>query len=172
MFATHHYETILSNTFRNVSAVGVTNLFLGLYLTNPTNYGNSGIEVSYQTYARQPLQFITPYTDGDRVGVRNAENISFPVSPAHAGEAAFFGISDSPIPGSGNMFLFGEWTVPLEIRANQQPSVAAGALRFFILGDHTRAWKTAALNVLRGETFSGFESHVALFNNDPEQGGT
>ncbi|MCL2853656.1 MAG: hypothetical protein FWE20_11640 [Defluviitaleaceae bacterium] len=171
MFATHHYESMLLNTFRGVAAVGVNNLFVGLYLTSPTNSGKGGIEINYTGYVRQPIQFIAPYAEGERVGVRNADSLLWNVSQTDVGEAKYIGISDSPIPGSGNMLLYGELTIPLEIRANQQPSVSQGSIRYFMLGDHTREYKTRALNVLRGQTFSGFQSHMALFNGDPQDGG-
>ena len=169
MFATHFYERNLLNTFRNIPAVGISNLFLGLYLSNPSNTGQGGIEVSYQGYARIPITFTPPYIENERVGIRNPEALMWNSSPTDAGEARFIGISDAST--AGNMLLYGELTTPLEIRANQQPSVSVGSIRYFMIGEHTREWKTRALNVLRGQTFSGFVPHIGLFGGDPQAGG-
>jgi len=169
MFATHFYEEMLLNTFRNIPAVGINNLFVGLYLNNPTNTGQAGIELSYTGYTRLPITFTPPYTEGDRVGIRNPDALLWETSPTDAGEARFVGISDAPV--GGNMLLYGELTTPLEIRAGQQPSVSAGSIRYFVVGDKTREWKTRALNVLRGNTFGGIQPHLALFSSDPQAGG-
>lgn len=171
MQATHHYEAMLSNVFRGVAAVGVNNLWLGLFITSPGNSGQDGIEISYSEYARQPISFIAPYAEDNRINTRNATDILFPLPTTDVADVAHLGVFDSNILGSGNCFLYGPLTEPLPVRANVQPHVAAGETRWFILGDHSREWKTRAFNVLRGQTFSGFSPHVALFNGDPQDGG-
>ena len=171
MQATHHFEAMLSNVFRGVAAVGVNNLFLGLFITSPGNSGQDGIEVSYAGYVRQPIGFIAPYAESNRVNTRNAADILFPLPTTDVADVAHLGVFDSAVPGSGNCFLYGSLTEPLPVRANVQPHVAAGETRWFVLGDHSREWKTRAFNILRGQTFSGFSSHVALFNGDPQDGG-
>ena len=171
MQATHHFENMLSNVFRNVAAVGVNQLFLGLFITSPGNAGTSGIEASYSGYRRQPISFIPPYFEGGRINTRNTADILFPVPTTDVADVGFIGVFDSDGPGSGNCFLYGPLTEPLPVRADVQPHVAAGETRWFIVGEHSHVWMINALNILRGQTFSGFNSHVALFNGSPQEGG-
>ena len=168
-FATHFFEAQILNTLRNITAVGYSSLFVGLFVTNPTNTGAAGIEISYANYERQPIQFTPPAPEGSSIGIRNSNAIVFPTSAQDAGTVTHLGIFDSSI--GGNMLLFGDLTIPLQIQTNSNPSILQGDILYFSQGDFTNAFKTSYLNVLRNINLAGFISHLALFNNDPQMGG-
>jgi hypothetical protein len=165
--ATHFYEAIQLNVLRNVAAVGVTDLFVGLYLTNPTDTGGGGVEVSYPEYERQRVTFSTPYIEGGRVTMHNLADILFPLPSQAAGTVLFIGISDSALKGTGNMYLYADLTSGLEITAATQPEIAAGEVIFAKEGTFSSAFHTSLLNILRGTTLSGVPSHLAAFTGNP-----
>jgi len=171
MFATHFFEARILNTFNNATAIGIGGLYVGLFMSNPTDTGISGVEVNYTGYARQPLAFSIPYEESGGIGVRNTDDLLWQPAPVDVGTARFVGIYDSATIGTGNMVLYGELTVPLEIRANQQPSIYEGDILYYIQGDFTGSFMTKIMNVLRGENLPGFEPYMALFDGDPEDSG-
>lgn len=171
-FATNFFEERILNLLRNTALTGYTNLFIGLYLSNPTDTGQAGIEISYPEYQRQPITFSAPAPESGGIGIRNNTDILYNVSSQDAGQVRFIGISDSQAVGGGNMLLHGELSIPLDIRAQQQPSIAMNDILYFILGDSTVWFKTGVLNTLRGTTMQGFNPHWAFFDGDPEGTGT
>jgi len=172
MKATHFYETICLNTFNNVTAAGINNLFVGLYATSPGDSGTAGIEIQYDGYVRQKIEFDAPYEDGGGLAITNSNDLLWAAPSNNVGQARFVGISDSSVFGSGNMLLYGELTIPLEIREGQQPNFYIGDATYFFLGCYTKEFKTRCLNILRGQNMQGFSSHMALFDGDPENGGS
>ena len=168
MFATTHFETQILNVLRNTSLPGYGNLYIGLYLTSPGESGQEGIELGYPEYARMPITFTAPFAESGGMGVRNTESILWEPASQDAGQVRFIGISDSPVIGSGSMLLYGELTMPLDVRAGQQPSIYEGDILYFLLGDSSMWFKTRVLNLLRGEALNGFTPHLALFDGDPE----
>jgi len=168
MFASHFFESRILNTFNGITAVGAGNLFIALFMSNPGNTGLQGIEVNYSGYARQPIAFGVPYDESGGIGVKNTDALLWNPAPSDVGQARFIGIFDSATVGSGNMYLYGELTVPLDIRAGQQPSIYTGDVLYFIHGDFSRHFMTAILNVLRNQNLNGFAPHMCLFDGDPE----
>jgi len=171
MNATHFYESKVLNTFRNITAVGAGPLFVALYVSNPSNTGMAGVEINYPEYTRMPVTFTIPYEESGGIGVMAIGDIEFPESSSDAGEVRHIGILDSSAIGSGNMYLYGELTIPLVVSARRQPSIAAGDMLFYLTGDMSIQFKTRILNILRGDNLPGFVPHNALFDGDPEAAG-
>jgi len=168
-FATHHFSTQVLNTFRGITANGYNQLFVGLFISDPTSTGTSGIEIIYEGYQRQPIQFTPPADFNGHLAIRNAQDITWPLSEQSPGTVRHIGIFDSQV--GGQMLLRGDLTIPLEIRPNQQPSVLAGDIIYWSRGDFSNSFKESCLNILRGVTLPGFTSHVAMFDGNPESGG-
>ena len=168
MFATNFFESQILNTLRNVTLPGYGDLFVGLFLSSPGETGSAGIEVQYNGYTRLPVSFTPPFEESGGMGIRNTNDMLWQSATSDVGQARFIGILDSATVGSGNMLLYGELTIPLDIRSGQQPSIYTGDILYFITGDSSRHFKTRVLNVLRNQSLAGFIPHVALFDGDPE----
>jgi len=168
-FSTHFFSTQVLNTFRGITATGHTRLWAGLFISDPTATGTAGVEVAYPGYQRQELSFTPPATHNNHLTIRNAQDITWPVSDQALPPITHLGIFNSQT--AGNMLLRGALTVPLTISPNQQPSILAGDVMYWGRGDFTLAFREAYLNILRGISLAGFEPRMALFNGNPETGG-
>jgi hypothetical protein len=172
MLATHFFESLVLNTFNNITAVGQTNLHIALYATDPTDTGTAGVEILYDGYQRQSVVFTVPAEGGGGMAIQNTMDLQWATAPTDAGQARYLGLLDSGVVGAGNMLLRGELTRPLDIRANQQPNLYAGHVSFYLYGDSTLVWKTRVLNLLRGQNMIGVTPFGAIFDGDPETGGS
>lgn len=168
-FASRFYSTQILNTFRNVTALGQTQLFAGLFITDPTDTGVDGIEIAYTGYQRQPIAFTPPEDFNGHLSIRNTLDITWPLSEQSPGTVRHIGIFNSQL--AGNMLLRGDLTEPLEIRANQQPSILAGDIIYWGRGNFSLEFRRAYLNLLRGVSLPGFQTHIAMFDGNPESGG-
>lgn len=166
MFATNLFEQNILNVFRNTAATGVAQLYCGLYISSPTDTGLAGTEVSYSGYTRLAMSFTAPNIEAGNYSMRNLEDLLYAPAPTAIGTIGYIGISDSAT--AGNMLLYGDISVPLTIAANQQPSIYAGDILYYIVSDFSAAFEQSVLNVLRNQTLSGFTPYLALFNGDPE----
>ncbi len=169
MYATNFYETAILNTMRGTTLTAPATMYLALFLTDPTDTGQAGTEVSYSEYQRQPISFAAPAEVTGGVGIQNDAQITFPKAADDGGTVAYIGIMDSV--NGGNMWAHGKLTDPLPLSAGTAPVFSPGDLKFTFTGDLTRAYKTSYLNVFRGQNVTGFSLHVALYNGDPESGG-
>jgi len=168
-FSTHFYSTQILNTFRGISATGHTQLWVGLFISDPTATGTAGVEVAYPGYQRQELAFTPPATHNGHLTIHNTQDITWPVSDQTLPPITHIGIFNSST--AGNMLLRGALTVPLAINPNQQPSILAGDIMYWGRGNFSEAFREAYLNILRGITLSGFEPRMALYDGNPESGG-
>jgi hypothetical protein len=171
MYATNYFETGVLNAFNGVTFSAPSSLYIALFLSNPSETGTAGAETNYPEYTRQPITFTPPYAESGGIGVKNAANILWNASSVDGGQIQFIGILDSNVIGAGNMLLYGQLTDPMTIRAGQQPSIYAGDVLYYSTGNFSVWFKTAMLNVLRGQNLMGFSPYLALFNGNPEQSG-
>jgi len=167
-YASRHFSSQVLNTFRGITAAGIPQLWIGLFINDPTASG-TGIEVAYTGYERQPVEFTPPALFNGQISIMNTTDITWPVSDASTPDVTHVGIFDNNL--TGNMLLRGSLTVPLQIRPQQQPSILQGDVIYWGRGDFTESFRTAYLNILRGITLQGFTPRLALFNNEPERGG-
>lgn len=70
MYATNHFEEIMLNLARGISASAPETMYLALYLNDPGDDG-AGTEVSYSGYARQPITFSAPAASGNGYAMQN-----------------------------------------------------------------------------------------------------
>ena len=169
MYATNYFETAILNTMRGTTLTAPAAVYLALFITDPTETGQGGTEISYSEYQRQPVTFSAPAQVTGGVGIQNDAQITFPKTPDDAGTVAYIGIMDS-VTG-GNMWAYSKLTDPLPLNAGTAPVFSPGDLKFAFTGDLSSAYKTNFLNVFRGQNVTGFSLHAALYTGDPESGG-
>lgn len=170
MYATNHFETAFLNTMRSIDLVAPSSLFIALYISNPGDTGQ-GTEISYSGYMRQPVSFTVPAFDAtlNAIAIKNDSEIPFPTSPDDAGTITHIGIMDS-LTG-GNMWAYSEAREGMAANAGDAPVILKGELSYYSTGSLSDLYKTALLNVLRGQGIEGYTPHIALFNGNPQAGG-
>lgn len=169
MYATNYFETAFLNTMKNITFAAPSQIFVGLYITNPTDEG-AGVEISYTGYERQQITFSNAAEEEGQIQIKNLEQIRFPETATDAGTVTHIGISDSKI--GGNMLAYGRLIEDLDVRAGEAPILLAGEVIMYSTGQLSKSYKKKMLNVLRGESITGIIPHVALFNGDPDNGGS
>ena len=168
MYATNYMERNVLGIFNGSAFQAPGQLWLALYLSNPTDTGTAGTEVNYPEYARQPITFGVPFETSGGIGVNNTNSILFPLASMDGGTVRNIGILDSGVIGSGNMLLYGELSDPMTIRAGQEPSVQPGDILYFIIGNSSKWFKTQIMNVLRGTSLQAITPFLCLFDGNPE----
>lgn len=169
MYASNYFEDAMLNLMRSQNITAPSNLYVGLFLSNPTDTGTAGTEISYTGYARQAITFSAPAASGAGLSTENTLAITFPESESAAGTITFVGIFDS-LTG-GNMWLYGQLDSPLVVQTGVSPVFRAGALKWIWSGNLSTYYRTAVMNVLRGTSCSGFAPYIALCNGDPTGSG-
>jgi hypothetical protein len=96
-------NALINATLRNTSFTSPTTVYVGLYITDPTD-ANTGTEVTGGSYAREAVTFGAPSN-----GVSsNSALIEFNQATATWGTVAYMGISDALT--SGNLLYYGALT--------------------------------------------------------------
>ena len=169
MYATNYFETHALNLLRGVAFTAPVATYLALFLTNPTETGAAGVEVSYFGYARKPVVWTTPAPESGGIGIRNNELITFATAPANVGSITYVGIFDNAT--AGNLLLYGQPIEPLAVASGDAPVFVANELCYYLTGAPSVAYKTKILSVLRAQSVPQAVPHLALYNGDPENGG-
>lgn len=169
MYATNHFEEIMLNLARGISASAPETMYLALYLNDPGDDG-AGTEVSYSGYARQPITFSAPAASGNGYAMQNTAALTFAESSVSVGNVTYVAIMDS-LTG-GNMYLYGRLEEVLNISAGIAPVVRAGAVKWIWSGKMANAYKIKCMNICRSVSCSGFSPYLALCNGSPESGGS
>ena len=170
MNMTDYYETAMINTMRSITAPAPAAVYLALYLSDPTDTGTGGTEVSYTGYARRPVTLSAPETEGMNVRVRNLAEIIFATPGGSAGTVTHAGLMSAAT--GGNMLVHAPLINPIPMTAEVSPRFAAGNIQLSMNGGNLDpAYKTRILNYLRGTTIQGFEPFLAMFDGDPTSGG-
>ena len=60
MNATNYFETAILNSMRGVALTAPAKIYLALFLTDPTDSGQAGVEIAYPEYVRQEITFSAP----------------------------------------------------------------------------------------------------------------
>lgn len=170
LYATNYFETAILNAMRGTTYSVPSTVYIGLFLSNPGETGAATSEISYTGYARQPISFSVPAQDGTAMRIQNSAQVTFPESSTDAGTVTYVGIMDS-LTG-GNMLVYGQLTDELVVYSGYAPVLLAGEVEYYLSGDMTNDMKTKVLNCLRGQNLTGFDCYFALFNGNPENGGS
>lgn len=169
MYASNYFENLMLNLMRGQAISAPANLYLGLFLSNPTDDGASGTEISYSGYARQPITFSAPAASGSGMMIQNTAEITFPESQIAAGSVLYVGVFDSL--SGGNMWLYGALDTPLVVNAGVSPKFRANSVKWTWTGNLTTFYKTAIMNTLRGTSLNGFTPYIGFGNGDPTDTG-
>lgn len=171
-FMSKFLEVGFLNVMRNISFPAPQRVWVGLFLTSPGESGIEGTEISYNGYTRMEVTFSPPILESSMIVMRNNHEIIFPESPINAGTARHIGIFDSPIPGSGNMYAYGNLEQDLVVTVGKSPVLLLNQMSFALSGQISNAYMIRLLNVIRGVTLTGVNSFHSLWNGDPESGGS
>jgi len=169
MHATDFAEARFLNVMNGVGITAPSDFYIGLYLSSPTETGMAGNELNYTGYTRQIISFGTPTVESLAVWIRNVTALQWATPAADAGTVTHIGISDAV--SGGNMWLHGQLTEPLAVKANQFPSLPIGEVGFYMTGNLSAAYKTKFLNVFRKTNVAGISCYLAMFNGSPDAGG-
>lgn len=172
MYASNYLETGIINLMRGTALSAPTALYVGLFLSDPTDSGTGGTEVSYTGYARQAVTF---QLDGS-AAIQNSTVITFPEANASVGSpVTHIGIYDSltGTSGSTHLWLYGQLTTSLTIQTGVSPVFRVGSIKWTMNGNMSTIYKQNVLNTLRGQTSSlaSFSPYIGLCNGDPNGSG-
>lgn len=168
MYATNFFEDKIVKLLRQARINGLPKVYIGLFLNNPNEEG-AGVELSYTGYTRQEIVFAAPRTDSSGTYITNSNDIAFKESPINVGNATYIGIFDSIV--GGNMYLYGQLTVPINVQIGVSPIVRVNGVKFIMSGNVTIEYKTRILNIFRGTDCLSFFVYLGLLNGNPESGG-
>lgn len=165
------FETLVLNTARNITAVAPATVYVALFLSDPTESGTAGTEVSYTGYARQPITLTTPTADGTNVSCSNSNQIVFPTPDQAAGTVTHAAIMSASGVG-GDVLVSKQLDDPIVLTAEISPRFGVGKIVVSLdVGNMDPTFKTAVLNYLRGQNIPGFLPYLALYDGDPAAGG-
>lgn len=114
-------NALINATLRNTSYTSPSTVYVGLYLTDPTD-ANTGTEVSGGSYARVAAVFGAP-SNGTAL---NSSAIEFPQCTSSWGTVAFIGILDSLT--SGNLMYHTALDISKTIDTGDIFKIAVGSL--------------------------------------------
>lgn len=168
---TNTFETYVLNAARGITTQAPGAVYVGLLLSNPTETGAAGTEVSYSGYARQAVTLSTPTAEGTTVSCSNTGQIIFPTPTAAAGTAMYAALYDAS--EGGNMLVYKALPTPIVLTSETSPRFNVGEIVLTMAGgDMDPAYKQLVLNFLRGVNLTGFEPYLAMYNGDPTADGT
>lgn len=172
MYATDYFENKICNLTRGQSISAPVTVYLGLFVTNPGDDWTSvkGGEVTYAGYSRQAINFSSPAASGQGLMIQNAEAISFEEASTSGGSVTHLGVLDSL--SGGNMLLYGQLDTALSIQAGVTPVIRASSIKWIFSGNLSTYYRTAIMNVMRGQSVNGFSPYAAFFNGDPSGSGS
>ncbi len=169
MYATNYFEEKILNLLRGQNITAPSALYIGLFLTDPTDTGAAGTEISYTGYARQRIIFTAPETDGIGLSIQNTQSIIFNEAASAAGTVSHVGVFDDLT--DGHMLLYSQLSTSLNVQNGVAPIFQPGSVKWTWSGGFSSYYRTAVMNTLRGTDLNGFTPYVALCNGNPESGG-
>ena len=170
MYASNYFETAMLNVMRGTSITAPAKVYLALYANNPGDTGAEGTEVSYTGYARQEITFSTPAEYASGLAIQNVDEITFAECPTNYGNVTYIGVLDSAT--GGNMLLYGQLDVALNLQNGVTPIFRAGSVKWIWSGNLGTYYRTALMNTLKGVDCAGFSPYIGLCNGDPEGSGS
>ena len=119
-------EGILNYFFRNQSVAQPTNVYLALYLNDPTD-ADTGTEVSGGSYTRQQVTFDSPTQTGDKGVIANNQKIEFPIASADWGQVSHWGLRSAST--GGNLLCRGSFSKTETILEGNRFTIETGNLQ-------------------------------------------
>lgn len=169
MYLTNYSEDRILRSFTGETVKAPTTLYAACFLSNPGEEG-AGTEITYAGYERQPINFSAPATSSGSVTITNTADITFPTANLAAGTITHCGLMDAVV--GGNMWAFITLDEPIAVSAGVAPLIQKQEWNYVSSGNFSISYKTKYLNVLRGIDLVGFSPYVALYNGNPDSGGS
>lgn len=167
---TNHFENIVLSAARGATTAAPAKLYMALFLSDPTETGTAGVELTYGQYARQEVTFSAPATTADTVSTSNTNRITFGMPDASGMVVTHAAVMDAQT--GGNMLLFKALASPITLTTETSPRFAVGEIIFSLAaGNMDVAYKAKVLNFLRGANIDGFSPYFAMYSGDPASGG-
>ncbi len=116
---------VLNFLARNQSVTQPTQLYLGLFSTNPTD-ANTGTEASYNGYQRQAVTFGNPQLSGGAAIIQNSAQLTFALVPSNSGNIAYAALFTAPT--GGDLVYYGPLAATYALNQGVQPIVPIGSL--------------------------------------------
>lgn len=118
-------EAILNYFFRNQSVAQPTQIYLALYINDPTD-ADTGTEVSGLGYARQQITFGTPTQSGGRGVISNNQKIEYALAGSDWGKISHWGIKTAQT--GGNLLTSGTFSLVDDIKTGNRFETGVGAI--------------------------------------------
>lgn len=119
-------EAILNYFFRNQSVAQPTNIYLALYINDPTD-ADTGAEVSGTAYQRQQITFGTPTQTGDKGVINNNQKVEFPIAGSDWGNISHWGIRSAQT--GGNLLCRGGFSRVENVQTGNRFTIETGNLQ-------------------------------------------
>ncbi len=119
-------EAILNYFFRNQAVAQPTQLYLALYLNDPTD-ADTGTEVSGAGYQRPQITFGAPTQVGDKAVISNNQKIEFPIALSDWGQVSHWGIKTAQT--GGNLLCKGSFSRVENIQIGNRFTIETGNLQ-------------------------------------------
>ncbi len=116
---------VLNFLARNQSVQQPTQLYLALFVTNPTD-ANTGTEASYDGYQRQVAIFGGPQLSGGNAIIQNTSQITFGLVPSASGSIAYAALMTAQT--GGDLMYYGPLAATYALNQGVQPIVPIGSL--------------------------------------------
>lgn len=169
MYLTNYAERAFLNTFLGITWAAPITIYVGLFLSNPTDTGTSGVEISYTGYQRQMVNFGEPVSVLKTTTIKNTNSIIFPKSNKEVGTITYAGYFDAQI--GGNMLAYAQLTESMAVGIDEAPTILIEEISLAFTQDLSQAYKRKLLSIFRGISVPGFNPYIALFRGDPDTGG-
>ena len=121
---------LLNHVLRNVPMVSPSQIYLALYLTEPTDY-DSGTEVTGGSYVRQLIVFDPPAPGTGQSTVSSRDRIEFPIATTPWGNILWYGIRNAPT--GGNLLLSGPLMRARDIQTGDQVVFTSGEINVSLI---------------------------------------
>lgn len=118
-------ESILNYFFRKQSVPQPTNLYLALYINDPTD-SDTGTEVTGSGYTRQQITFGTPTQSGGKAVITNNQKIEYAIAGSGWGNVSHWAIHSAST--GGNMLTYGAFSATNDIKQGNRVEVGTSNL--------------------------------------------
>ena len=118
-------EAVLNHFFKNISQGSPANLYLALYLSNPTD-ADTGTEVTGGGYIRQQITFGQISQNAGRATISNTTKVEFPPATTAWGIVSYFAIRDAAT--GGNLLAYDAFQTAKDVQISDKLELAPGAL--------------------------------------------
>lgn len=119
-------EAILNYFFRNQPVAQPTQIYLALYINDPTD-ADTGTEVSGVGYQRQQITFGAPTQTGNKGVITNNQKVEFSIAGSDWGNISHWGIRTAQT--GGNLLCGGSFSRVENVQTGNRFTIEMGNLQ-------------------------------------------